>query len=926
MAVDKTEFSARLQMMSGLRIRACILLCLVVLFTGCAGERAYRAGENLMASGDYDGAVSEFERAVKADPKTHEYQVRLIDAQHQAAWKHLEQARILMSKGKYAEAQEDLRLAKNLNPSLAVAAAELATAIDQVKISELLGEAESLVRERRFPQAQARVDQALQLDSKNEKALDLMAKIKGARYSVVDGMELDVTSSQPISLKFKDAKIRDVFAILSKLSGIHFIFDEEIKTQNVSIALEEATFAQALELLLKMNNLGTRVLNPKTLIVYTRSKEKDKQYEDQIIQTFYLSNIDAKKAVNLLRTMLQLKKVYVHEELNAIVVRDNPAAVKLSQKILEAADRANSEVVFDLELIEINHDDSLKLGPKVAPYGVAVGMGHPGSVTTTGTGTGTGTTTTGTFIVDSTLTAGGSAGNLISSLKGLTTFYTLPTASFDFAKTLKDSELLANPQIRVNNREKAKVHVGSREPIVTVTLNGEQTTENIQYVDVGIKLDIEPTVQLDGTVVTKVSLEVSSKGAAVAGTKSTVFPITTTNAQTALTLKDGERTVIGGLIREEKGKTKNTLPILGSIPVLGDLVTNHDNSKNKKEILLSITPHIVRSLDMPEADISSIWSGGEDDLKAGPNFGSFAKAFEADTGLLPFSAAPSIGTPAPAVAPTEQPQLPAATAPSKTEGRPVEQPVPAPVPSAQPASPAPVPVAAPAPVPPAGPAVPAAPTAAPAPAPVPVATLAPAQTAVPAPAPALSQVAPTAPVPQPAGAQPPAAPSAPGAQADLYQQLKDSGRAMSVTSSPVASIAGEPKVFIQGPLLVNAGASVTYEVKVDELKTLYSAPLFVTFSPDLLEFVSAEEGDFLNRDGVTTIFTSSPNREKGELIVGFKQGSGAKGTSGGGVLMRITFKAKGKGIAALGLSRVNFRMPDGTRIPVVPSGMNVEIR
>lgn len=866
-------------MRSGWLIRAGILFCLVVLLGGCAGQRAFRAGEKLMLQQDFDGAVTEFTRATQADPETHEYQVRLIEARHQAAWKHLEQARILMSNGKYAEALEDLRLAKNLDSSLAVAAQELSDALDQVKISEMVTEAETFYRERRYSQAQSRLDQALLMDSKNVRALELMAKLKAERYSEIAGMELDVTSAQPISLKFKDAKIKDVFTILSKLSGINFIFDEEIKSQTVSIVLEEASFPQALELLLKMNNLGTRVLNPKTIILYTRTKEKDKQYEDQLIQTFYLSNIDAKKAVNLLRTMLQLKKIYVHEELNALVIRDTPEVIKLSQKILEAADRANSEVVFDLELIEINHDDTLKLGPKVSPYAMAVGMGHNSTVTTSGT-TGSTTTTTGVNIVDSALTAGASAGNLVSSLKGLTTFYTLPTASFDFAKTLKDSELLANPQIRVNNKEKAKVHVGSREPIVTVTLNGDQTTENIQYVDVGIKLDIEPTIQLDNTVVTKVTLEVSSKGAAVAGTKSTVFPITTTNAQTALTLKDGERTVIGGLIRDEKGKTKNTLPILSSIPLLGDLLTNHDNSKSKKEILLSITPHIVRNLEMPQGDISSIWSGGEEDLKAGPNFKSFAAPLDAEYSKIPPSAVPSQGgSSAPVAAPGTQ------TSPA------VLPQVPVPVkPTAEPAT---------------GLVLPSS---------VPQANMGDPQSPAQAlPAPPVSSVA------------PPSVPDS-GKSPDPYQQLRDSGQVVSVQSIGVASVTGEPKVYVKGPLLVNSGATATYEVFVDAVQSLYSAPLFVTFSSDLWDFVSAEEGDFLNRDGVTTIFTTSPNREKGELIVGFKQGSGAKGATGSGVLLRMTFKAKGKGVASLGLSRVNFRMPDGTRIPAVSSGMNVDIR
>jgi general secretion pathway protein D len=247
-------------------------------------------------------------------------------------------------------------------------------------------------------------------------------------------------------------------------------------------------------------------------------------------------------------------------------------------------------------------------GPSLSTYSVSAGIAKDGTV------------------VASSLEAGKSAANLLSSFSGTKGVFTLPTASFDFQKTLVDSEILASPKIRVKNNEKAKVHVGTREPVITVTTSGDTTSESVQYVDVGVKLDIEPTIQLDGTIVTKVNLEVSNvveRTQTESGTL--VLSISTTNAESALVLKDGERTVIGGLIRDDNTKTRKVIPGIGDIPLLGKLFTNHDRDRSKREILLSITPHIVRSLDMPGQNLTHLISGGESDPRDGGTFSSFGQ-------------------------------------------------------------------------------------------------------------------------------------------------------------------------------------------------------------------------------------------------------------------------------------------------------------
>lgn len=867
---------------------------LLVAVAGCSASPAFRAGEDLYHQGRYDEAVKEYSTALLKQPDRQEYRLRLVSAKEKASEAHFERGRKFAQQDRLTEAATAFRLALELTPALQAAQNELHKVEQLQQAQKLVEEADGFYRARRFPQAKSNLQQALQIRPNDQRALELLEKVRQKPVVSMDGFELEITSDKPITLKFKDANIRDVFNILSKLSGVNFIFDEDMKTQNVSVFLEEGTFPQALELLLNMNNLGKKVLNAKNIIIYPRTKDKDKKYDDQVIQTFYLSNIDAKKAVNMLRTMLQLRKIYVHEELNALVVRDTPDTIKLAQQILESADRADSEVVFDLELIEVNHSDRLDFGPKLSSYSVSAGLGQ---VTTTTSGTG-GTTVTTTAPNSTNLTAG---------LSSLETFYSLPTAQFDFLKQKTDAEVLANPRIRVKNREKSKVHIGSREPVVTVTVTGTDTRQdNVQYVDVGVKLDIEPNIQLDDTIVTKLNLEVSNvSGRQTTASGTQVLTITTTNAQTGLTLKNGERTIIGGLVRDDVSKSKNTVAFLGELPLIGNLFTSHNNTKAKREILLSITPRIVRSVEMPRADVATIWSGGEDDLQAGPNFGAFAGTF---------------------VPATEQPPVAPSPAQQAPEGLPVlQQGLHGPPQVAPVVEPPVTPAAGTAPTPPTSVVAPPAVVTPPAAVPLPVLPT-PVPAAQPTPAPAGSAIEPGA-VPSPALSPPapmaaiapvvPVTPPAPTAEA-LAQ--------VSVPGTEIAGVRKSGRVFFQGPVLVKVGEQFSLDVQVDEVDNLYSAPLFVGYDAKSLSLVRAEEGSFLKQGGQTTIFTTSDDSERNQLIVGYKQGVGGKGASGSGTLFRLVFRAKAAGKAVLDLNKINFRDPGGNRLSIDRSDLTVEIR
>ncbi|MHB8709589.1 MAG: cohesin domain-containing protein, partial [Desulfuromonadales bacterium] len=850
-------------------------------------------------------AVEKYFAATQDDPGNKTYKLKLIAGRTRAAAFHIDRARKLTREDRLEEALAQYRLARGFDPSVEVAALEARELQQIVDARRQLEEGFVRYREKRYAAARQIARDVLKIDPQNDRAKELL-KLLDARYQavVMDGIELDIASNEPITLRFKQANVKEVFGILTKLSGINFLLDDEIKDKPITILLEKATFSQAMELVISMAGLNKKVLNSKTMIIYPQNKEKNKQYEDQIIQSFYLSHIDAKKAVNLLRTMLQLRKVYVHEERNALVIRDTPDTIRLAEQVLLAADRENSEVIFDLEILAVSNTDALRFGPRRSTDSISVGFADgsdatqivadalsPGSKVESDSVT-SGTTTT--FV-----------GGAIQSLNNLQTFYTLPTITFDLAKTLTGTEILASPKIRVRNSEKAKVHIGTREPVITVTTTGDTSTDNIQYVDVGVKVDVEPTIQLNQTVQTKLSLEVSQVIDRVTTTNGSVaLTISTTNAQSVLTLKDGVQTIIGGLFEQNSSKTKRTIPFLGEIPLFGNLISNLDKNDNKREILLSITPYIVKQIEVPETDVATIWSGGEDELMARPKFGAFAQPLlsevestspatapgvarpgrPAASAAVPWQAAPVPGgadaagqIPAPPAGPADVPMIPDASppVPASAPAIPVTQAVPPNGPPAGSLLTQPSPAEAPSQPAVPGPAVP-----------------------VPAPEPVVALVA-------------PAEPPAPVQEPPIVLPLPPKGPArLSITGAEAAA----------------AGQEFTLAIQVSGIDRLYSAPLFVNYDPALLEFVDSKEGTFLGQGGQTTVFSYSPNTVTGQVVVGYKQGVGGAGVSGDGSLFTLRFRAKAAGTARVELNRINFRDPAGTRLAVEPTTASITIR
>ena len=395
---------------------------------------------------------------------------------------------------------------------------------------------------------------------------------------------------KPVSLEFKEASLQAILEVLAQSAGINFLFDKEVKADlKTTIYARNTSIEDALNLILKTNQLNKKVLNDSTLLIYPDNPEKSKQYEELVVRSFYLGAADPKKMQDMLRIMVNPKAMYIDDKLRLLVVRDSLEIISTIEKLIATYDIPEPEVILDVEVLEISSDSLLNLG-----------IQYPNQISASVSG------------------AAKKAGQLtIDELKSLNRdSFSLtvpdPIATVNFKQTSGSANILANPKIRVRNREKAKILIGDKVPVVTTTTNqtSSSISESVNYLDVGLKLEVEPEVHVNQDVSINVSLEVSSIVKEVkSSTGLLTYQIGTRNANTMLRLKDGETQMLAGLIKDEQRESASHFPVLGKLPLLGKLFSNDSNTKTKSEIILLITPRVVRPLNTPSIEGLEFASG-----------------------------------------------------------------------------------------------------------------------------------------------------------------------------------------------------------------------------------------------------------------------------------------------------------------------------
>lgn len=587
----------------------CRFLCvagITLLLGGCAAGVHHRAGMSAMEKGAYTEAVLELQQAAELAPRDVQYRQDWMQNRETAIRRLLSKAETAMTGGRPEEADRSYRTILEFDHNNQRAQRGLEAIEQVIKAGGDATEAKAALERGDTSQALQWATRALQRAPKQALALEVKRDIEALQAKdVILTPGLSALYKKPINLEFREASIKMIFDALSRTTGINFIFDRDIKVdQRSTVFLKQTTLEDAIDVILSTNQLEKKILNASSVLIYPNTPAKTKEYQDLMVRAFYLSNVEAKQAANMLKTVLKLKDVFVDDKYNLMILRESPETIALAEKLVALQDLEEPEVMLEVEVLEINRSRLLNLGVQLSNQFTIT----PLNGITSGSSTGSGTGTTTFKLSD------------LSKINRDNLSITVPTATINLQKTDGDANLLANPRLRVRDREKAKIMIGDKVPVVTTTAtpNGF-LSENLQYLDVGLKLEVEPEIRLHDDIGLKLSLEVSSLVATVkTNNGSQAYQIGTRNLTTALRLKDGETQVLAGLISDAERSDANRIPLLGDVPLLGRLFSSQKDDRQKTEIVMSITPHLIRNIRRKDASAESFWSGTEQNLRPRP--------------------------------------------------------------------------------------------------------------------------------------------------------------------------------------------------------------------------------------------------------------------------------------------------------------------
>lgn len=597
------------------RMRALLMLFALstMLLAGCSGMMAFREGNALMAAGKTDEGLAKLEEAVKLEPKNAEYRIALMTRRTSLINQLISSAETARREGRLSDAEKAYRQVQTYDAVNIMAKQGLDALIMERRHRQTLSEAEALFKKGTsidLNEALEKLRPVLNENPNQKDALNLKARIDEARAKEAKPeTKLAASYKKPITLEFRDAPLKSVFDLIAKISGLNFFFDKDIRPDlKATILAKNTSVEDAVRLLLVTNQLEQKILNENSILVYPSTPQKLKDYQTLSVRTFYLTNADVKAVSNTIKTIVKTKDLVVDERLGIIILRDTPEAIRMAERIVALQDLSDPEVMLEVQVMEIKRTRLLELG-----------ITWPNQLTLAPLQT-----------ASAPLTLEG-----LRNLNGDTIQATLGSIVVNANKTDGDGNILANPRIRVRNKEKAKILIGDRVPVITTTSTSTGfASESVNYIDVGLKLEVEPNIYLDEEVAIKVNLEVSSIVREVlskAGSLS--YQIGTRGANTVLRLKDGETQILAGLISDEDRSSANKVPLLGEMPVLGRLFGSQKDDSQRSEILLSITPHIVRSIRRPELQMAEFESGTETTIGSPPLRLAYAGPLKLDTEL-----------------------------------------------------------------------------------------------------------------------------------------------------------------------------------------------------------------------------------------------------------------------------------------------------
>ena len=545
-------------------------VALAVALSACAGSTSLHLAHDAEFRQDYDRAVVEYTKVLRAKPDDGDARAGLERAKVRASEEHLQRARRLSAIGKLDEALVEYGTAADLNPTSSVIDEEL-----------------------RSTRNKLRVRVAVSREGKTE----LQTLIDRTRDLPPAGLDLPQNARMPATLSFRDAGSRDVFMAIARFAGISLIFDSTFRESPVTVDLRNSSLPDALNTVAGATRTFYRVTSPQTVVIVPDTPAKRREYEEEIVRTFYLSNADLKETMDLLRLILDARRISPITATNAITIKDTPEHISAAARVLSAIDKARPEVVIDVELLEIDRTKLLEYGLQIASPG---SPGLNGAVTIAPGGTPTETLT-------------------LQALKNLSQsdilLTNLPGIYYRLLKTDTNTRALANPQLRTSEGMTATARFGDRVPVPVTTFapiatggTPQQPITSFQYENVGVNIDITPRMHHDDDVTLQLNIAITS----ISGTGFGGLPtFGNREIKTVIRLRDGETSLLAGLIRDDERRTLDGIPGLSDLPLLGHLFSHSTRQTEQSDIVLTLTPHIVRVLDLNEADLRPFKVGRE---------------------------------------------------------------------------------------------------------------------------------------------------------------------------------------------------------------------------------------------------------------------------------------------------------------------------
>jgi general secretion pathway protein D len=602
------------------------MVALAILSGSCAARSYYRQGQSEARKGNWDMAVARLSLAIQKEPKNIDFKIALENAKVQASRHHYEEARKAIAATDLDKAAEELEIATKYDIANKAASEDLRIVRDRIEKRE---------EEKRRLQ--------------DYDAMKARAQAKPLPLPV-----LSPRSPVPITIKFTDASLEKVLDTLSKLSGVNILLDASFKDKRTSVSLQNVTFEQALDEITLLNQLFFKVIDSNTLIVAADTTTVRRHYDDTIVRSFYLQNADLTEINNLLTKLIVSPslKIAANPTLQALTVKGTPDEVALVARVIELNDKPRGEVMVEVEILEVERQKLKDYGLALSQYQVNTTFNPLGS---------TAANTSGFTSVQP---------QVLSSLNVSDFVVSIPSTVFaKFMQNESDVKILASPRLRAGEGELTKLNVVTQVPVPTTTFQSTNTggatftpVTTTVYKDVGVKMELTPKINPNGDISLKMTAEFSLQGQSVT-INGTSFPeFLTRTVQGTVRVKDGEPALIGGLIQGREATTLAGILGLQNIPILKNLFNETTKEKDETEILISLTPHLVRAPKLTEGDLQSLAVGTQELIRVPsahpPLFGP------PETPPSPSIVVPVAGSPLPAPTPQPQVSAPPAAAPS----------------------------------------------------------------------------------------------------------------------------------------------------------------------------------------------------------------------------------------------------------------------